>query len=205
MGLPQTKIDKVDLFKELKEVYTAGRRAKEVTIDMGNYIYVDGRGEPGGEAFQRTIEELYSVAYTLKFALKLANILDFKVSKLECLWYSDPSTPMDKWRWRVLIRVPDSIKKREVERVKKRLLKERDIDVSEVEWTAWREGRAIQVMHVGPYDSINNTYNALFAAAGEMGLMTSGPPHEIYLSDPNRSRSESLKTIVRVPVKKSKV
>ena len=62
---------------------------------------------------------------------------------------------------------------------------------------------AVQVLHVGPYDQVVQTYRQLHAYAAEHGLAVAGPAREIYLSDPRRVPPEKLKTIVRLPVKKA--
>jgi hypothetical protein len=42
--------------------------------------------------------------------MKFAGELDFKVGRLECLYFCQPQTPMDQWQWRMLIRVPQEVK-----------------------------------------------------------------------------------------------
>lgn len=39
-----------------------------------------------------------------------------------------------------------------------------------------------------------------FSFDPDQGLSCSGPPHEVYVSDPRRVAPERLKTIVRIPV-----
>ncbi len=46
-------------------------------------------------------------------------------------------------------------------------------------------GRAVRVMHVGPYDTMRQTYDALFAWMLERGLEPSDGMWESYLSDPD--------------------
>ncbi len=45
-------------------------------------------------------------------------------------------------------------------------------------------GRAAQVVHVGPYDTMEVTYRALEAWVAEQGLAPAGPMWESYESDP---------------------
>lgn len=195
-------MEKIDFSKTLKELYRANQKIKEVNAGKGAFLYVDGKGEPGGERYVGAIGQLYPVVYTLKFAHKAAGDFDFTVSKIECLWYDDPKqVPMSDWRWKMLIRVPDAITKEEVEKTKTQIGKEKGMDVSAVEYTSWEEGRCLQVMHLGPYDRLHETYAALHDYAKEAGLSLNGPAHEIYLSDPRRTAPERLKTIVRLPVK----
>ena len=69
-----------------------------------------------------------------------------------------------------------------------------------MERVAWREGRALQVMHVGPYDQVGPTYAMLGEHAAELGYRVKQGGHEIYISDPRRVAADKLKTIVRLPI-----
>jgi hypothetical protein len=74
------------------------------------------------------------------------------------------------------------------------------VDASAAGLKTLAEGRSLQVMHIGPYDQVCPTYGELTAYIVDHELTVTGPPHEIYLSDPRRTAAEKLKTIVRVPV-----
>lgn len=123
-------MEKLDFSKTHKDAYSAGRKIKRVDIGNGTYLAVPGQGAPGGEAFQNAVGQLYGVAYTLKFAHKTLGDFDFKVSKLECLWDIDSpeEAPVDEWRWRLLIRIPDDIGETEVEKTKTGLKQEKGQD-----------------------------------------------------------------------------
>ncbi len=57
-------------------------------------------------------------------------------------------------------------------------------------------------MHVGPYDEVGNIYRGLDEYARAKGPVTACPGHEFYISDPRRVAPATLKTIVRLPLKK---
>jgi hypothetical protein len=63
-----------------------------------------------------------------------------------------------------------------------------------------REGRCVQAMHVGPYEDEPATISRMLAHADARGLTPRGRHHEIYLSDPNQTAPQWLRTIVRLPV-----
>ncbi|HOZ48567.1 MAG TPA: GyrI-like domain-containing protein [Candidatus Hydrogenedentes bacterium] len=197
-------METIDLAAIHKDLYKATRKPQEITADSGTFLAADGRGAPGGEVFHTAIIAMYSTAYTLKFTLKMAGTLDFKVGRLECLYLSDPATTkMDDWEWRMLIRIPAEVETKDINAVKKRLRDEKGINASAVKRLRWKEGRAVQVLHVGPYDQVCGAYECLGAYAAEHGLDVTGPAHEIYLSDPQRCAPEKLKTIIRLGVKKA--
>ena len=54
--------------------------------EMG-FVMIDGRGDPNSSPeYSEAIQALYAVSSTLKFALKKAERLDYRVGPLEGLW-----------------------------------------------------------------------------------------------------------------------
>ena len=101
-----------------------------------------------------------------------------------------------------MVRIPDALRAAELNRMRKLIRDSKDLDTAAVKRITWSEGRAVQTMHVGPYDQVPGTYHKLGAWAEERGLLCIGPGHEIYISDPRRTAPDKLKTIIRMPVKK---
>lgn len=194
----------IDFGKTLKHLYSAKRKIEEVMAETGTFVAVEGRGQPGGEAFQSAIQSLYGTVYTVKFTLKFEKVVDFKVGKLECLYMSDPrKTPIAEWRWRFLVRVPEAVTAGHLAKVRKVLKERKGLDTKAVKRVRWKEGRALQILHVGPYDEVGPVYRQLEAYASDHGLAIQCPAHEIYLNDPRRVAPEKIKTIVRLSVKKA--
>lgn len=197
-------METIDLKRMHKELYRAKETPQELTVPTGTFLAVDGIGEPGGKAYQTAIEALYGVAYTIKFALKRAGVLDFKIPNLECLWLSEPNdTPIAEWQWRLLVRVPDQIMEEQIADARGRIEVKKGIDTPIVRRIESAGRRAIQVLHVGPYDTVADSYEKLWTYAQEQGLDVEGTGIEVYLSDPRRTAAEKLKTIVRMPVRSS--
>lgn len=197
---------KIDFAKDCKDLYAASRDVRELKVGRAAYLAVDGRGRPGGEAFQTAVPALYGMAYTIKFALKFGGRVDFAVGKLECQ-YLDPdpkAVPMDEWAWRLLLRVPEEeVKAGELAAARRSLREKRGVDASSVRRRTFTEGRVLQTLHAGPYEELGRAYDGLLAFARERGLEAAGPGHEIYLNDPRRAAPARLKTIVRLPVKRA--
>jgi hypothetical protein len=63
------------------------------------------------------------------------------------------------------------------------------------------EGKAAQILHIGPYSAERETIERLHRFVEEQGFRLRGRHHEIYLGDPRRSAAEKLKTIIRHPVR----
>jgi len=64
---------KVDLKRQMHELYSPGREPRLVEVPELAFIMLDGHGDPNtSPAYTRAIEALYTVAYTVKFTLKRA-------------------------------------------------------------------------------------------------------------------------------------
>ena len=195
-------MDKIDFKKTMKELYRATRVVEHVKPGEGIFLAVDGQGTPGGEAFEKAIQNLYPVAYTVKFSLKKAGTIDFVVPPLEALWHDDPAEvpDMSQWRWWTMIRVPESVKTEHMQEAQQTILEKKGTDTSNVQLVNWEEGESLQVLHMGPYDQVGAIYEHLQSSA-QLENLTLGPPgHEIYLSDARRTAPEKLKTIVRMSI-----
>jgi len=63
--------------------------------------------------------------------------------------------------------------------------------------------QALSAMHMGPYDTMGSTYEAMLLWMTEHGYAMDGPPMERYYSDPNEVPPEEYLTEVLIPVRKT--
>ena len=56
-------------------------------------------------------------------------------------------------------------------------------------------------MHKGPYEGLEETYQALTLWVEENGYEANGPPEEMYFNDPARVPLDELRTEIRIPVR----
>lgn len=196
----------VDLVSLDKEYFSASKKPKIMLIDEKLYLSLKGKGSPEDVSYHTSIEALYSAAYQLKFNNKKKD-RDFKVSKLECLWWTNngrnfSDSPMNEWNWKLLIRIPDFVTIDQVEEVTAKLKEEKGMKEADlIQLDTLKEGKCVQVMHQGPYDAVGEAYEKLLEFMEDSGFQPNGPYHEIYISDPNRTDPERLKTVVRQPVR----
>ena len=73
------------------------------------------------------------------------------------------------------------------------------LDVSKVRYEEFAEGRAAQVLHVGPFSEEGPTIRRLHAFIEERSFLR-GKHHEIYLSDIRCVEPARWKTILRQPM-----
>lgn len=199
---------KLDLYKLHAAEYLKPKHPVLVATKPARHLAIDGSGDPSGPAFAAAVGALYAMAYTIKMGRKRLG-QDFKVAGLEGLWWCPGAKPDQwmigkskaGWRWKLLIRMPDFVKERCLVMAAE-LLEEkgRGRGAQAVKLERIAEGKCVQMLHVGPYMAEQPTMDAMLAFAKEQGLRFTGRHHEIYLSDPRRTKPEKLKTILRHPV-----
>lgn len=203
-----------DLRKAHKPLYSASvKKPAIVDVPTLKCLTCDGEGHPNDNpGFQQGFEALYAIAYTLKFTYRLGSSSeDFRVMPPEALWWVDGdkcfgSALPEKWRWRLMIAVPDYVDGAAVRDARSAVKKKKGLtSVDRVRLRKFREGKAVQLLHVGPYDQEPETLARMDAFAAENACRPAGKHHEIYLSDPRRTAPERLKTILRIPVRKARV
>jgi hypothetical protein len=203
-------MDKYDIKVAHKSLYSpSAQEFTLVEVPELQYIAVDGHGDPNTSAdYAEAVESLYIVAYSLKFASKKTLARDFVVAPLEGLWRADDLTDFvtrkkSNWDWTMMIALPDWItpvmlatavgaasSKKELAALHRLRLFNLD------------EGLAVQIMHHGSYDDEGPTLERLHKQYLPQNKLTpTGDHHEIYLSDPRRTASAKLKTILRQPVR----
>ena len=199
---------KLDLRKELKAYYSAKRKPEIIDVPPGKFLAILGRGDPNGEEYQQAMQALYGMSYTLKFDQK-AKGRDYTVMHLEGLWWIEDGVfdlnkpaPRELWRWKSMIRQPDFVTDETVEEIRPDVREKRGQKVDEVVLETFHEGVCAQVLHVGPYSEEGPTIQLLHDYIQEQGYRMRGDHHEIYMSDPRRSKPENLKTILRHPIEK---
>ena len=69
----------------------------------------------------------------------------------------------------------------------------------------FKEGRCVQMMHKGAYNTEINTTKQIMEYITIQGMKLSGFHHEIYLNDPERNPEDKLKTIVRYAIEEEGV
>lgn len=200
---------RIDYKKELKSLYCASvKQPALVDVPTLSYLRVDGSGNPNtSSAYQQAVESLFSLAYTLKFAVKKSSAtMDYGVMPLEGLWWMDDMSQFsvarkDEWKWTMMIMQPPVVTQSLVETCRSQLARKKDLAaLSKVEFAAFSEGKAAQILHVGPFTEEGPTVAKLHAFVAAHGLKLSGKHHEIYLSDVRRAAPAKWKTIIRQPV-----
>jgi hypothetical protein len=199
---------KVDLKKELKELYNPSAKAFSIVdVPPMSFLMVDGHGDPNtSPAYQQAMEALYSVAYAAKFALKPQGI-DYAVMPLEGLWWMEDMAEFsleakDRWDWTMMIAQPEWVTAELVERVRGQVARKKDLPaLPALRLETYHEGLAAQILYFGAYADEGPTIARLHAFIEAQGYERSGKHHEVYLGDPRRTPPEKLKTVIRQPMR----
>ena len=202
-------MEKIDYKKQLKHLYgPSARKVEIVDVPQINFFIVDGEGDPNtSKSFSDAIEALYPLSYTLKFMVKKGAMgIDYGVLPLEALWWADDMSAFstenkDAWKWTVMLMQPEFITLKMVEEATEEVQrKKKPVSLPLVRFEAFREGKAAQIMHIGPFSEEGPTIEKVHAFIENNGSRRVGKHHEIYLSDIRRAAPEKWKTIVRQPM-----
>lgn len=200
-------MDKLDLKKVLRPLYTA-KAGQPAILDVPTlpFLMIDGKGDPGADAYGESVGALYALAYGLKFTSKLQLGRDFAVMPLEGLWWSEDlaafaANRRDDWLWTMMILMPDWITAELLAAVRTDTARRKALlRLNDVRLESFAEGRCAQVLHLGPYAAEGPTIAALHDFIAQSGHALRGKHHEIYLGMPGRGAPERLKTIIRQPI-----
>ncbi|SDF22941.1 hypothetical protein SAMN04488542_107118 [Fontibacillus panacisegetis] len=197
----------IDLKKVYKDVFSAKENVVSVIdVPKFSYLVVNGEGHPSGTMFKDAVEALYNVAYTVKMMPKIKDApvpegyFDFVVPPLQCQsWLTDTAK---KFAWKLFILQPDFVDEglirtaiSIVEKKGKHLPLLHSLYLATL-----HEGKSIQCLHIGPFNSVKSTYVKIEDYMKEHGLTENGLWNEIYLSDKRKTSPEKLRTIIRCPV-----
>ncbi len=209
-----TNMAQQDWKKDAKVLYFPPAHPVAVDVPPINYLMIDGHGDPNNSPlYQAAVEALFSLSYTLKFAIKKAGGGNYAVYPAEGLWWAaDPTLAFnlyqkDLWDWTMMIAQPAPVDLDWVERARAEALKKKKGEaavedaLARVRFETYAEGRCAQVMHTGPFANEGPVIAGLHDFISAQGCQLAGKHHEIYLSDFRRTAPEKLKTVIRQPMK----
>lgn len=206
-----------DFKKEYKDLYLPKNKPQLIEVPSMNFIMVDGIGDPNNSPeFQHATELLYGLSYTIKMSSKKGlepkGFFDYVVPPLEGLWWIDEGSfsfeMRDNWKWTLMIRQPDFVDHEVFQWAVRELTRKKpELAAEKARFEAFEEGLCVQIMHIGPYSAEPETMEKIEAFLKENGLRnrfsSGGKHHEIYLSDPRKSKPETMKTVLRHPVEQA--
>lgn len=203
-------ITELDRAQTITSLYRATVSPRLVDVPEMTFLMIDGQGDPSTSAeYQDAIRTLFTLTYSAKFANRRPGMPSAKVAPLESLWWADDIGAFEagdraSWRWTAMIRQPDDVTAELIHRVADEARTRKRLgSTAGVRLEPFVEGRAGQILHVGPYSTEGLTIRRLHEFIAEQGGHfdpIAQKHHEIYLGDPRRAAPERLRTIVRQPI-----
>lgn len=203
-------MQRIDLKAEFRHCYTQKKDViSVVNVPEMGYLMIDGQGDPSNSAsgYMNALQALYALFYTMKFSLKKSKpALDIAAMPLESLWWADVMNDfatMDRnaWKWTAMIALPAQVTPEMVEAARGIAITKKNIpELNAIRYEKFREGFAAQILHIGPFESEGPSVQKLHEYIAAEGYKPAGKHHELYFSDPSRTKPEAFKTILRQPI-----
>ena len=196
--------------KNEKNLYGVKQKPQLIEIPTAYYIMIKGEGNPNESDFSNRVSALYSLAYGIKMLFKNMEkeeleYSDFTVFPLEGIWEKSDNEEFDKnkLKYTIMIKQPYFITKEIFDLAFEKVKKKKPNELyDEVSFDCIESKKAIQILHIGSFDTEIESFEKLDNFANEMNLERSEKLHtEIYLNNKNRTAEDKLKTILRYNVK----
>jgi len=200
-------MQKIDFKKVMKELYQPpSSKVVQVDVPAINFLMIDGKGDPNtSPEYAKAVEVLFQVSYALKFMVKKGALaIDYGVMPLEGLWWAEDMsafTAGDKsnWLWTMMIMQPEFVTREMVEKAIQDVAKKKQpVAISKLRFEVFMEGKASQIMHIGPFSEEGPTVEKVHAYIDARGQRR-GKHHEIYLIDIRKADPAKWKTVIRQP------
>lgn len=196
--------------KNEKNLYGVKQKPQFIEVPTAYYIMIKGEGNPNESDFSNRVSALYSLAYGIKMLFKNMEkeeleYSDFTVFPLEGIWEKSDDEEFDKnkLKYTIMIKQPYFITKEIFDLAFEKVKKKKPNELyDEVSFDCIESKKAIQILHIGSFDTEIESFEKLDNFANEMNLERSEKLHtEIYLNNKNRTAEDKLKTILRYNVK----
>ena len=209
-------MEKYEWKKKEKNLYLPKAKPEIIDIPSFKFFTLEGKGNPNDEFFADYVGALYSLSYGVKMSYKKGiepkGFYDYIVYPLEGVWdltekgreeFEKGFINKSELLFKLMIRQPDFVDeayaKFIVEEVKKN---KPNVLLNDVKFEEIEEGKVVQMLHVGSYDSEVESFKIMEEFVKESGFERAEKLHkEIYLSDARKVEAEKLKTILRFKVK----
>ena len=181
---------KIDYKKELKYLYKPSvKNVVMVNVPQMNFLMIDGKGDPNSsQTFQDAVESLYALSYGIKFMVKKGELaIDYGVLPLEGLWWAEDMSKFSvecksDWKWTLMIMQPEFITDEMVAEATEQVRnKKNPVALSRLRFESLTEGKAAQIMHIGPFSEEGPTIQKVHAFIKDKGGQLRAKHHEIYL------------------------
>ena len=209
-------MEKYEWKKKEKNLYLPKAKPEIIDIPSFKFFTLEGKGNPNDEFFADYVGALYSLSYGVKMSYKKGiepkGFYDYVVYPLEGIWdltekgredYKKGFINKEELLFKLMIRQPDFVDEAYAKFIVEEAKKNKpNALLNDVKFEEIEEGKVVQMLHVGSYDSEVESFKIMEEFVKESGFERAEKLHkEIYLSDARKVEAEKLKTILRFKVK----
>ena len=209
-------MEKYEWKKKEKNLYLPKAKPEIIDIPSFKFFTLEGKGNPNDEFFADYVGALYSLSYGVKMSYKKGiepkGFYDYTVYPLEGVWdltekgredYKKGFINKEELLFKLMIRQPDFVDEAYAKFIVEEAKKNKpNALLNDVKFEEIEEGKVVQMLHVGSYDSEVESFKIMEEFVKESGFERAEKLHkEIYLSDARKVEAEKLKTILRFKVK----
>lgn len=215
-------MDKREWKKDEKAIYLPKAEPMYLDVPRISYFVLAGEGSPDDAEFAAKVEALYAASYGVRMSHKGDQMpegyYEYTVYPLEGVWdlneagrqlYAASKEPdiaalKPYMRYHIMIRQPDFVTEVYAQTLLSALAaKKKNPLIQTIQFTAIQEGPSVQMLHIGPYANEPASFKQMEDFAKANGYERVSKIHrEIYVSDPRKTASDKLKTVLRFAVTK---
>lgn len=200
--------------KHEKNFYVPKAKPELVNVPAFNYFTIEGAGNPNDEFFAEYIGVLYSLSYAVRMSPKSgiapSDYFEYTVYPLEGVWDINEEAKKnytgelnkDDLVFNLMIRQPGFVTKEFAQEIIEITKKKKPHELlGKVKFSTIEDGKCVQMMHLGSYDSEPVSFKLMEEYCNENNLVRKTKKHrEVYLSDVRKVAKEKLKTVLRFKV-----
>lgn len=197
---------KLDIKKQYKQHYVSStKKITQLNVGVVKFLMIDGNGNPEVDEFKFKVAALRSFIKEFKAFFKDNKII-YVSPPVEGVWDTYDNQHFDVTRkqminFSLMIPLVGSITDDIVQRCKDiLLLKNENPYIIDVYVKHYEEGRCIQMLHKGPYNTEIDTTTKIMEFITIENLKLKGMHHEVYLNNPDKVKPKDLKTIIRYAI-----
>lgn len=198
--------------KQGKELYLPKNQPEIVMVPSMKFFMYDGKGNPNSEEFAEAVGVLYSLSYAVKMMPKKGvtpeGYFEYTVFPLEGVWDLAPEArgkevlDKDSLIYTIMVRQPDFVTDEIAQAALESTVKKtKHPMLSKVRFGSLEEGKCVQMLHLGSYDSEPGSFARMEEFCKVNNLKRITKIHkEIYISDARKTPTEKLQTVLRFKV-----
>jgi hypothetical protein len=190
--------------------HAATDRPMLVVVPARRMLVIDGLGRPGAAGFHVATSLLRTVDNAIRAALRRERIPDGPRALAEVAWLTGPQGSLEVLvnalaehvpvRWRQMIELPRFASPAIVDQAIQEIRSQSGRDYVLTRAIVLTEGRAAQMLHLGPAADPSSTIERLSMLMTASGQRPRGDPHLLVFGSPPSLTATLARSILRIPI-----